>query len=144
MSLGAANGDTVTLAAEGEGAEAALEELAGAVPRPVRDVLLHRHMREQRVVLEHEPDSAILGRKGDSRLGVEEHFAVEHDPPALGADESSDRAQHGRLPRAGRSEEQHPLPRLDDQVDVADRPGAPARVPPAPAPGCDGGRADAR
>jgi phosphocarrier protein HPr len=29
MSLGAANGDIVTLAAEGEGAEAALEELAG-------------------------------------------------------------------------------------------------------------------
>jgi phosphocarrier protein HPr len=28
MSLGAANGDTVTLAADGEGAEAALEELA--------------------------------------------------------------------------------------------------------------------
>jgi phosphocarrier protein len=29
MSLGAANGDIVTLAAEGDGAEAALEELAG-------------------------------------------------------------------------------------------------------------------
>ena len=87
----------------------ALEELAGAVPRPVRDVLLHRHVREQRVVLEHEPDSAILGRKGDSRRGVEEHFAVEHDPPALGADESSDRAQHGRLPRPGRADQREGL-----------------------------------
>ena len=87
----------------------ALEEPARAVARPVRDVLLDRHVREQRVVLEDEPDAAMLGRERDAGRGVEQHLAVEHDPPALRPDESRDRAQHGRLPRPGRADQREGL-----------------------------------
>ena len=60
------------------------EEIVDALAPGVADVLLHRHVREERVVLEHEADSAALGREVDPGLAVEQHRAVELDPPALG------------------------------------------------------------
>ena len=76
-----------------------LEQVPNAVAPRVADVLLHRHVREQRVVLEHEADAAALGRQVDPRFGVEQHCAVELDPPAVGSGQAGDRAQDGRLAR---------------------------------------------
>ena len=76
-----------------------LQQVPDAVAPGVADVLLHRHVREQRVVLEHEADAAALGRDVDPRVGVEQHCAVELDPPAVGSGQAGDRAQDGRLAR---------------------------------------------
>ena len=75
----------------------------------VADVLLDRHVREERVVLEDEADTAPLGRDVDAGLAVEQHRAVELDPPALGAREAGDGAQHRCLAGPGRPHERHRL-----------------------------------
>ena len=87
----------------------AFEELTRAVARAVRDVLRDRHVRKERVLLEDEPDAAVLGREGDPGCGVEEHLAVEHDTTVLGPHEPCDRTQHGRLPRPRRTDQREGL-----------------------------------
>jgi hypothetical protein len=62
----------------------------------------------------------------------------------VAAEYSRERVQQGRLARARRSEQQHPFPRFDDQVELAQRPGAPPGVPPAPAARPHRGGCDAR
>jgi hypothetical protein len=47
------------------------------------NVVLDAQVREERVVLEHEADGALLGRQVDPRLRVEPGLAA-HDPAALG------------------------------------------------------------
>ena len=65
-------------------------------------------MREERVVLEDEPDAApVRGQVDAARL--EERLAVEDDPPLRRPHEPGDRVQHGRLPRAGRADERERL-----------------------------------
>ena len=76
-----------------------LEELALATASGVGDVLLDRHVGEQGVLLEHEPDSASLRRKIDSTLSVEQHLLANPDAASLWSHESSHRAEHSSLSR---------------------------------------------
>ena len=52
-----------------------VEVLIGLVTAAVLDVLAHGQMREERVVLEDEPDGPTVRRQGDAGGCVEPHFA---------------------------------------------------------------------
>ena len=47
------------------------------------NVLQHRHVGKQGVVLEHQPRVPLLGGEIDSLFGVEQHHIVHHDPPLV-------------------------------------------------------------
>ena len=85
------------------------EHFPGPGAAGIGDVLLHGHVREERVLLEDETDASLLRQPVDPCRRVEEHAAVERDPPALGPDESGDRAQDARLARAGGADERERL-----------------------------------
>lgn len=72
-------------------------------------------MLEQRVILEHEADAAVLHREPRRVLAVEENAA------AIRIGEAGDRAQQCRLAGAGRSEQRDELSARDRQIDVAQR-----------------------
>ena len=86
------------------------------------DVRAHVEVREQRVLLEHEADRAAVGRPVDPARGVEPDVVAERDPPRARAVQPGDRAQHGRLARAGRADQRERLP-ADGQLG-ADAEGA--------------------
>ena len=104
-------------------------EQLGAPAAPVRaphaaraqrelDVVGHRHVAEQRVVLEHEADLALAG--ADVR-----HVApVQHDAAVVDRRQARDRAQQRALAAAGRAEQHEQLAVLDLRRDVADGRGA--------------------
>ena len=73
------------------------EQLVGAVAAPEGDVSLDGQVREEGVLLEHEPDRPPLGPQVDPPLAVEPSLAVALDPPARGPDETGNRPQHRRL-----------------------------------------------
>ncbi|OUE08779.1 hypothetical protein CMsap09_07510 [Clavibacter michiganensis] len=94
------------------------------------------HLRVR--ILQHEPGAAPETRRVP---------AVDAERPAglalvVAAEHARERVHEGRLAGTGRAEQEHALPRLDDEVDVPDRPGAAAGVPPAPALRADGRPAD--
>ena len=110
-------GDSLTLAAR-EAARAAvlqmrdLEAIEVLVGRPapgVFDVLADGQVREERVVLEDEPDPASLGRHGNAALGVEPGFAVAGDPAGVRLDEAGDRVEDGAFTGTGRADERRRL-----------------------------------
>ena len=72
--------------------------------QPERDVLEHRHVAEQGVVLEDEPDVAVAGRVAGDVVVLEEHGA------AVGHFQPGDDAQQRRLAGAGRAEQRDQLP----------------------------------
>ena len=130
---GAGEGDALLLAA-GELAGAAGEQvvdadLAGGVlhaggdlglrhavhAEREADVLLERHVRVERVVLEDHRDVA-LARRGEGHVGaVDEHAA------GVGDLEAGDDAQRRRLAGAGRAEEGEELAGRDAEVDALQR-----------------------
>src|SRR5262245_20181979 len=71
----------------------------------VGDVLLRREMREEQIILEHEPDMPLLDRQIDAGSRVEVDTPVERDAPFIGRDDSGDGAQTCRLPRIGMAKE---------------------------------------
>ena len=83
----------------------ALEQLAHPRPAAVGDVLLDRHVREERVLLEDEAHPAALRRQVDARLCVEEDPLADGDSPPVGAAQAGNGAQHGRLAGSGRPDE---------------------------------------
>ena len=97
-----------------------------ALVAPNDDVGPHREVREERVLLEHEPDRAALGWHVDAGGGIEPGVSVDGDPPPLGPEQAGDRAQDARLARAGRAHEGDRLrPDLERQLeaDVAETVG---------------------
>ena len=70
---------------------------AGVARAAEGDVGAHRHVREERVLLEDEADRAALGRQVDLGRGVEPGPVAEGDAPAVGAPQPGDGAQHRRL-----------------------------------------------
>ena len=82
--------------------------------QPELEVLAHRHVRIERVALEHHGDVAVLGRD------------VVHDPPVdadgAGGDllEPGDQAEDGGLAAAGRTDQHQELVILDVQIEVVD------------------------
>jgi hypothetical protein len=87
----------------------AFEELVHARVATVGDVPAHAQVREERVVLEHVADRAFLGRPVDPPRGIEPGLIPEPDRAGVGPRETCDRAQDGRLARAGRPDERDRL-----------------------------------
>ena len=84
----------------------------------VGDVLADRHMRKERVVLEHRVDVALVGRHAFGGL------AEDLDVALVGLLEAGDQAQAGGLARARRPEHGEELAFGDverDAIDGADR-----------------------
>ena len=63
------------------------------------DVLGHRHVREQRIALEHHAEVALLRRQGGDVAAVQQHGA------RAGRDEAGDHHQDGGLAAAGRAKQ---------------------------------------
>jgi hypothetical protein len=76
------------------------------------DVLGHRHVRKQRVALEHDAQAA------PARLLLRDVLAVEADRSGGRRDEARDHLQHRRLAAAGRPEQRDVLAALDGEVEV--------------------------
>ena len=96
---------------------AALDALGGRhAPDPQRelDVVADRHVAEQRVVLEHEPDLALAG------VRVRHVAAVQRDAAVIDLGQAGDRAQQRALAAAARSEQHEKLAVLDVERDVVD------------------------
>ena len=150
---------------------AARQRRVGAIERHVEPDRVERvaHARPDLVardaeVLAAERDIVADARQHDLGVGI-----LQHEPDAapdaaaappvdrqraralalvVAAEHSRERAQQRGLAGAGCAEQQHALPRLDREVEVAHRPGEASGVPPAPAArrdrgGC-GGTAGAR
>src|SRR6185436_13500089 len=81
----------------------ASKELRTLSPAAVRHVVRDRHVREEGVVLEDEPDRPLLRPEVDVRLAVEPQGLAERDPARVGAGEPGDRSQHRALAGAGRA-----------------------------------------
>ena len=81
------------------------EVLVGALLAGVGDVLADGQVREERVFLEDEPDSPLVGLAEETALAVEPDVVAERDPPARRPDEPRDRAQHRGLAGARRADE---------------------------------------
>src|SRR5215470_15774753 len=89
----------------------------------VLDVPPDRHVREQRVVLEHRVDVAGVGRDpGHVR-------PAEQDPAVVRAFEPRDQPQQSGLPRPGRSEQGEELAGAHGQVDAVHRGHAAVTLP---------------
>jgi hypothetical protein len=73
------------------------------------------HVREQRVVLEHHADVALVRRHADD-LAV-----AEQDAAGVGPGEAGQHHQQRRLAGPGRSEQRQELAALDVEADVVER-----------------------
>ena len=79
------------------------------------DVLEDVHVLEQRVVLEHEADVALLDRQIVDALTPDEHVAIG------GPFQPGDHPQHGGLAAAAGPEQGHQLAFPDGEGDLVDR-----------------------
>src|SRR5208282_4457728 len=86
-----------------------------ALPEREADVLLDRHVRKERIVLEDHADVAAIGWRMDDRLRVDVDLA------ARGELEAGDHHERRRLARAARPQERDELARLHREAQVADR-----------------------
>ncbi len=82
--------------------------------RSERDVGRDVTMREERVVLEHQPEAPAMG------WHARKIFAIERDAPAVRRQQTGDGPQHGALPAATRSEQRDDLARRDVEIDIVD------------------------
>jgi hypothetical protein len=80
-----------------------------------RDVVPHRHVGEQRVVLEDDADVAVLGRHARDRASVDRNLALGR------SGESSHHHERGGLARSAGPEERDELAAPDVQIDRIDR-----------------------
>ena len=86
---------------------------------PETHVVLDGEMGEQRVVLEHDADAALLGR--DDAPGARDHPAAQGDGARVGGLQTSDQAKRGGLAAARWSEERDDLAFHDAQGQAVDR-----------------------
>ena len=113
--------------AEPRGGEDGLDLLGddGAVELPelqaVGDVLGDRHVRPQRVALEHHRHVALLGRQRAPRRG--HHAVAQHDLAGGRLGEAGKQAQRRGLAAARRSEQAHERAVLDLERHVVERNG---------------------
>ena len=84
-------------------------------PQAEGDVLEHRHVAEQRVMLEHEADMALAGAARQRVLAVERHLA------GIRPVEAGDDPQQRGLARAGRPEQRQQFALGDLEVDIVER-----------------------
>ena len=83
-------------------------------PQAERQVLAHRHVRVERVGLEHHGDAALARRHVVDELAVDQKLAVRD------RFQSRDHAQRRRLAAAGRADEDDELAVGDVEIDAAD------------------------
>ena len=79
------------------------------LPESEGDVLRHRHVRKQRIGLEHHVDRAVVGRH------LCDVDAVDMDPPRRRAFETGKHAQQRRLPAARRTQQREKFAAIDIQ-----------------------------
>jgi hypothetical protein len=89
----------------------------------VRDVLLHGHVRPDRVALENHPHVAPLGRNDCARGG--DRLPSHADLAAVGLEEACDHPKRRRLPQPEGPEQAHELAALDRDVDGIHRDDVP-------------------
>jgi hypothetical protein len=94
----------------------ALDLVLGGLPllEAEGQVLLDRHVRVERVVLEDHRDVPVLGRQ------VVHHPAADGDRARADLLQAGDRPQRRGLPAAGRADEDHELAVLDLEIQVVD------------------------
>jgi hypothetical protein len=85
------------------------------VLQPVADVLLHAHVGEQGIGLEHHVDRPLIGRRPGDVL------AVDQDPPGTRRLEAGEHAQERGLAAAGAAEQAEQLLAVDLEIDAVDR-----------------------
>ena len=78
------------------------------------DVARDIHVREQRIVLEHDVDVALVRRQVSHVLAGQQNASRIRDL------EAAEHAQRGRLAAAGRPEERDELAGLDGEVEIVD------------------------
>ena len=78
------------------------------------DVAEHRHVREERVVLEHHAEAALLGRQMVHALAVDPQLAVAR------RDQAGDDVEGGGFAAAARAEQRHELPAPHRQGEVVE------------------------
>mmetsp|Transcript_1013 Transcript_1013/g.2513 ORF Transcript_1013/g.2513 Transcript_1013/m.2513 type:complete len:443 (-) Transcript_1013:3285-4613(-) len=88
--------------------------LARLDAQPERDVVEHRHVTEQRVMLEHEADLAL------AHMGVGRVLAVQQHPAAVGLLQAGDDAQQRGLAAARGAEQRDQLAAGEFQADVTE------------------------
>ncbi len=86
-----------------------LEQLGSRPASAERDVPLDRQVRKERVVLEHEPDGALLGRKRSAGRRVEPDLLSDANEAVLRLEQARDGTQDGRLAGARRPDERERL-----------------------------------
>ena len=86
--------------------------------QPERDVVVDRHVRKERVLLEDHVDRAAVRRDGGDVLSLQE------DATLVGHLEAGDHPERRRLPAAARAEQREELAVADRDVDVAHRLGS--------------------
>src|SRR5262249_22564510 len=74
--------------------------------QPVANILGHRQMRKERIVLEQVADATLLGRDENAAFGIEPRLVAEPDIAAIRTLEPGYAAQRCRLSRAGRAEQE--------------------------------------
>src|SRR5213078_435448 len=113
---------------QGEGARGAALPLGGrdaAHHQAELHVVLNRHVREQRVALEHHAEAAPLGRQ---RV---EPLVVEPDRARRQRDQAGDAVERRRLAAAGRPEQRDELAALDGERHAVERRGPAGTAEPA-------------
>ena len=91
-----------------------LRALNAARLQAIRDVVGHRHVREERVALEDDPDVAEVGRQ------VIDGLAVDPNRPRALPHEPGHHAQQRCLAAAGRADNGNDLPLADIEFDAAE------------------------
>ena len=86
--------------------------------QPERDVVVDRHVREERVLLEDHVDRPAVRRDGGDVLPLQD------DATLVGHLEAGDHPERRRLPAAARAEQREELSVSDRDVDVAHRLGS--------------------
>ena len=93
-----------------------LEQLVGPRLPGVGDVLADVHVGEERVLLEDETDSALVGLAKQPLRRVEPDVRVQGDPPGGRLDQAGDRSEHRRLAGSGRPDERDGAFDLEGQL----------------------------
>src|SRR5262249_37681419 len=96
-----------------------------AAAKPEGDVVERGEVREEEMVLEHDPDRPALGRHVDARDGVVEHAIPDHDPSLRERHEARERAEERRLAGAVRPAGADRPPPARRQRDPEDEPVQP-------------------
>src|SRR5579875_1537513 len=76
--------------------------VTGQVAQAEADVFRHRHVREERVILQEESHAAFAAGEINPALRIEKRSAIQNNPATAGRFETRNRAQRHAFARAGR------------------------------------------